>query len=283
MYHIKHLSFGIVMLFGTIALNAQTAVNSFEKFKTFRTSNYDSAIIYARETVENALKENDSLLLIKGNNSIGWLYTEKGNITDGIKYYKLALELAILTNNTNFQIYLTNNLGNAYDAKSDYDRALQYHLESLELRQKYSDEKSIGISKNNIGLIYYRLRQYDKALEYFNESLLIDRKYNQAEDALICLNNIGLCYLGKENYQEALKTYDIVLSECKNCPEKTLAQTYNGLGIAYYNISAYSIAIENFKLAEKYATDLINKSDVVVSNYYLASIYLDKGELSLAK
>lgn len=280
MYLIKSLFIGLFFIAG-YSVNAQNASSHYENFKKYRVSNADSALFYALLTIEES--NNDSLLLVKGNNAAGYIYNEQGNHEKAVHHYLQAYEVASLKDMHDQQIFLSNNLGLAYYRKGDYDKSVDFHLQSLKLRQKYADEKAMAISKNNLGLVYYKLKQYDNALAYFSESLITHKKYENYEQAYRAYVNIGLCQIEKGNFDQALKAFDNVIKECTECPSDILVETYTSLGVAFYSMGLESMADKNFELSEKHAQDQINKTSSIINNHYLSLLAFKRNKFEEAR
>lgn len=281
MYYYIRISVCCLFWLVSANVNAQSATDSYNQFKKYRTAIYDSALLYATKTVDFAVLEKDSTLLMKGYNALGWLKEDAGELSESIHLYEKALKVAERIENYDFQIYITNNLGSAHINRGDYDRALEYYLLSLDLRKQFSDEASMSVSLNNIGLVYYKLKQYDKAIQYFIESTEIDKKYG-LQSYLISTNNIAHCYVGQKKYQLAIEKYDEVISSSNEISDDILVSTYNGLGVAYINIKAYSLAEENFLVSEKLNKHSLKKDIGVINKHYLSSIALERGDLAKA-
>lgn len=279
-YLIKSLLITGCLLVGTF-VHAQDGFKYYELFKKHRVSHPDSALHFALLSVENY--EGDSLLLVKGNNAVGYIFNEQGKHSQAILHYLKAYEVSKAKNFVDQQIYLSNNLGLAYYHKGNYDKSLEYHLKSLELRNKHTGEQKAAIAKNNLGLVYYKLKQFDNALEYFKDAFTVFEKDANKEQSSRASNNIGLCEIENGKFDDALKAYDYVINNCQDCPSEILTETYSGLGIAFYSIGLESMAVKNLELSEQYASELVNKTPSIVNNYYMSLIANNQGNITEAR
>ncbi|WP_185113957.1 tetratricopeptide repeat protein [Fulvivirga imtechensis] len=249
-----------------------------QRFIELRLSNLDSALYFAEITHDIAEGEGDSLLMVRAQNAIGWVYQQKGFNQIAIEYYKKGLAISRRNKYQDRERHILNNLGVAYNNNGQYDSALKVHFESLALREKYNDEREIAISANNIGLVYYRIKDYRKAIDFFRRSIKIKQSIGYNDGVEVTLVNLGLCYIGVGDYSQALKNFDRIIEICKTgCAKEIEINSYNGAGIAYFQMGAIEKAKESFAISNKLARQMDYKGVEVINLYYLAQIEFTKG------
>ena len=260
-----------------------------EKFQVFaglfnetKQTNFEVALLYARQANLVAETIGDSVLMVEGGRMIAYSLDDLGRLTEAItilnnviriaernqiKYPELKLKLK----------RLYNNIGVAYVLVGKYDSSLSYHLKSLELREAEGDSINISRALNNIGMVYYKLRNYSKALEYYLKSYEIRKSLDNSDELFIILVNTGLCYNAAKDYSSSLESFQEALSLCgDNCSENFLKQVYLGLGLVYRSTKDYNKSTEYLQSSLRIAR---HTSDIryIIDNL----IELGKNELSL--
>lgn len=258
-------------------------VASWELFKHYISTNRDSARLYAEKSNLFAISLQDSLIIVKSYNALGFIHKENGNYTEAIANYEEALRIANTNNYTDQLKFLLNNLALSHMYRGDYDKSLDYHLRTLELKEKSNDKVGIALTYNNIGLVYYQIGDYEKALEYFLASLNIKRENDFKSGIENSLINIGLAYTGLEDYNKAISTYDEVFEICGElCDQQIALDAYMGSGFSYYTIDNYNKAEINFRKALIIAKRINDPANLIISNLYLSKIKLGENEIDSA-
>ncbi len=242
----------------------------------------DKAESYALNSYSNAKETNDESYIIKSGNALGYINNKKLNYTKAEEYYLEAIDLAIKNNVTDRLIFLYNNIGLVYTNTSHYDKAIENYLNSLKLAIKQENYNYQGIAYNNIGLIYYKINNIDEALNYFQLALKVRNENNITHGIYVNYLNLGLCYSALGNYQEANLAFRNILNNQDKIDQKTLADTFFGLGRTSYNQGLYNEAIEYLTNAK--GISVINNEMVLSSSidYYLARIYFNRNEIQKA-
>jgi len=242
-----------------------------EKAESYATNSYR----YAKET-------NDESYIIKSGNALGYINNKKSNYIKAEEFYTEAIELAIKNDVNDRLIYLYNNIGLVYTNTSHYDKAIENYLNSLKLAIKQDNFNYQGIAYNNIGLIYYKINNINEALNYFQQALKIRNENNITHGIYVNYLNLGLCYSALGNYQEANIAFRNILNNQDKIDQKTLADTFFGLGRTSYNQGLYNESIEYLTTAKSIS---VNNNETVLSSsidYYLARIYFNRNEIQKA-
>lgn len=256
---------------------------SWELFKHYISTNRDSARLYAERSNFFAISLNDSLLIVKSYNALGFIHKENGNYTEAIANYKEALSIATIKDYTDQLKFLLNNLALSHMYRGDYDNSLDYHLRTLELKEKTNDKEGIALTYNNMGLVYYRIGDHEKALDYFSASLKIKRENNFRAGIENSLINVGLAYTGLEEYDRAISTYNEVFDICADsCNDHIALDAYMGMGFSYFKIGNFEKSETNFRKAIKIAKRINDPANLIISNLYLSKIKLRERKIDSA-
>ncbi|MBL6445268.1 tetratricopeptide repeat-containing sensor histidine kinase [Fulvivirga sp. 29W222] len=255
-----------------------------ELFIAYRLLDLDSALNYAEKSQELSLQTGDSLMIVRTEIAIGYVYQEKGFYQLAIDHFKNALDIAQRNHFKDREKFVLNNLGLTHYYYGKYDEALQYHFQSLALREEENNQIEIAISCNNIGLVYYQIKDYNKAIEYFKKSLEIKKSLKDESKIEGTLINLGLCFSALNNYDEAVNNFTRVLKLCERngCEDRIRVDALNGAGLAYYSLDNPQEAEVYLLKSMKIASNGGLQSHVVNNTHYLARIKKEKGHVKEA-
>lgn len=189
----------------------------------------------------------------------------KDNIESAISNYEEAISLDTTYDNN---LIYWKSLGDSYYRTGDFSNALKYYKKLLELNSNDADLLSV------MARIYREeLKEYSNAISCYNK--------------LYLLNANDLTYLGSiaEVYMNDLKDYSSAEKYYKQILEKSPDdQNWVNLGALYVVQKKYDSAIEIFlKIKPKFlewgsSTTTYSNREHSVANYYLSSIYVEKGD-----
>ena len=206
----------------------------------------DSALIYAQKAVDfvNTVESDSMAMPVKYN--LGVYYWHNGRYQDGIEVVEKVRETAIRNKDTLRLIKCTNFIANMNTIINDFEQAIEEYQYALGIAKEIQDSFWLSVMYNNIGRSYLELKDNSLAKEFLSKSLKISKAINTPEIELVytygnlaeCEENIDtaitilnealqiaktnddvnngelylLYQLGKihfenENYPEALKVY----------------------------------------------------------------------------
>ncbi|TRX49208.1 tetratricopeptide repeat protein [Fulvivirga sp. M361] len=258
------------------------ADEAFKKFVSYRQTDLDSALYYAEVALNLGYESQDSMMVVRAERAVGWIYQKKGDFEQAIKHYSISLQVA---KNNGFEdrvIYALNSLGIIHYENGEYDQALVYHLESLGLRERQGNKLDVAISANNIGLIYYQIRNYVLAADYLTRSVSLYREAKPGSE-LPALVNLALCMTSLNRHDQALQYYEEALDLCENeCGENIAFESYRGIGLSHYANGDQKLAREYFLKALKIAREYDLKIRITSVLYNLARLDVDMGKMDSA-
>ncbi len=238
---------------------------------------YDSAMDLANELVVLSRLNKDSLQLAKSLNTIGIIYSSKGDPVQSILYYEQSLEIFRLLRQQNQIATSLLNLGIAYKFQGNYEKALSNLIEAAEWFEQENNLKYMSSAYNTIGNIFRIQKRYDKALEYHNKALSSRREINYEKGIAGSLNNIGSVYMDLGNYDSALYYFDLSLKlkEIRDQPEEK-ATTLSQIAQIYYFKKEYA-------RAESYYAEVQQLFESEQNKLGLAGLYSDLARLHYAQ
>ncbi len=245
-------------------------------------NNYDSALYYADQARNFALIAKDSLTYVRAEYAMAFLYKGQGQYNEAIKHYVLALKTAQNNDYNDRLKSILNGLALAYYNTSQFDMSLQYHFQSLALREKEGNQNEIAISSNNIGLVYYQLKDFPKAILYFNRAREIEEK-NERKGIEGTYVNLGLAYYGLTNFNLALENFEKTIAICDDgCDELILVEAYNGAGGCLFELGNSTEAEIYLNKGLVLAEKLNAETNLITIYNNLARISLEGGQVEKA-
>ncbi|MBL3657933.1 ATP-binding protein [Fulvivirga sediminis] len=254
-----------------------------EFFKYYREVDEDSALFYATIASQFALRNTDSLLMVKSLNAKGYLLKARGDYERAINDYEEALDIAMKQGYSDQIKYLLNNLAVVYTFFGKYDKSLEYHFKSLKIREDEGDELEVSVALNNIGLVYYKIGDNEKALQYFQRSYALKEKQDINYDVERNLINIGLAYIGLEQNENAQEIFLKLIDWCGGeCESQIEVEAYSGLGVTMFNEEEYDESLKAFDKCLTLAMTEQNYIYEIISFYYLSRIYIIQNSFNKA-
>ena len=319
----------LILILGTMAFNASATLSSLDSLKNvivqtkedtnkvnslialskkFFDSSPESAINYAREAKDLAVKldyPHGQALALK---TIGIVYYNQAKYADAVNYWTQAQGIFNSIHDEAGVANIFSNLGAVYFDAGDEVKALEYYFEGLHIAEQITDTFRIITLLGNIGAVYLgKDNSLDHALEYFMKELpLLEPLYQRktgyqghsAEDMNNLLGtayvNIGEVYFKqlkiaqKKNLEAEAKTQDslamIYYRKSIDIFKGSLDVSYslNNLGELYAEQHDYENAIRSHQEALQIARNLDSRNDVAISLLKLGQAYQKKNESSLA-
>lgn len=236
----------------------------------------DSALIMSNITLEHALKNHDSVGIIRSYRLQGNAYYFKNEYYKSFDAYNEGLSLANKINDSLQMAYTLANLANVYHGTMEYDKAIELYEDAITFFIKIGEDKSVAKTYNNMGLIYQYKKEYEKALSYYQESLrLKDDKWGTAST----LANIGSILHKLERPEEAINNLKkaIELFEKSGETQRVITSEVM-LAKVFYELKEPDSALfylQNFILHEKKIT---SKEFRYQGHNILYDVYKDRGE-----
>jgi tetratricopeptide (TPR) repeat protein len=214
------------------------------------TSDHDQQLTKLGDFIRNEIKGDT------GWHRLASLLTKMGEYDRSLDIYQILIKQITKNDDSDQLSHLHHQLGYIYKQKGDLTEALNHYQQSLDIQSKYysSDDQHLTPTYSNIGEIYRLKRDLKRALEYFERALDIEQKSSQPDQLKIAsyYNNIGMIASEQGKHAKALENYQNTLKiKLQQLPEfhPSLATTYNNMGAVYYAMRDYTNAYFYFEKA----------------------------------
>jgi signal transduction histidine kinase/DNA-binding response OmpR family regulator len=238
------------------------------------------------KSLKTRIKSNDWYGQGNSCNSLAFIYSAKSDFKQAFNYFKK--ELAV------FQKMGTEKLREAQAAGntalmsywlSDKKTAITYFLKSLHAYQDLKHTEGILWVSNFLGTLYSSAGEYDKALYYINQTLSIAKQNKKPHLIADAYRHLAGVYINQKDYAKAIpllleniERYKIVSPEGSG-----LMESYNQLGLIYFNQNQYDQAITEYQNSLVLAKKINDKNYFFSSLKEIANIYIIQKKYDLAK
>ena len=241
------------------------------------------AINYARQSNVLALRNGDSLEIVKSGRILGQLLRRVDKLDESINVLSRVLPISHRNDFLRETKFILNGLAIAYTYKAEYDKALEYHFQSLVIREKEGDKKQISTALNNIGMVYFKLSNYDLALNYYLQALKAKEEVNDSYDKDRLLINLGLCYNSLNDDLNAQEYFNMAFSLCGSlCNNQIIMEGEYGLGSSFLRQKNYQEAERHFRKSLELSLKEKNRLFELENLVLLMQICLDQDDLKSA-
>ncbi|MES2592098.1 MAG: tetratricopeptide repeat protein [Bacteroidota bacterium] len=246
-------------------------------------ANYDQALLYSKQALEQAEKLNYKKGIGKAYNGIGLFYFYQANYEKALEYYQQSLMIWNKIGDKKGAAIAYNNIGGTYLSQGDYEKALQNCLKALKINDETGNKEGIAKGYNTIGAIYYYQGNYAETLNNFFKALNIQEKIGDIEGKAQSYDNIGSVYGMQNNYAKALEFQLKALKINEEIGNKnSIADSYSNIGVSYEKQLNYPQALENHFKALKIRKEAGEKAGIAACYDNIGSIYMYQNKLDLA-
>lgn len=238
-----------------------------------RKSNFQTAIVYYKESLSIFLDLNIPIEVGKANLNIATSYNSLNDYVNSIQYALKALKIFEQLKDYNGQGRVLNLLGISSSAQKDYKEALKYFKEYNALVKNIRDTVEIATSYNNIGSTYQQLNKPDSAIYYLKLSSQLHLKKGNINGLGSNYENIGGIYNDKKDFRNALTYFQKSLSAySKNGNRKFMSHSYFNIGLVYKQLKDTINAVSWLNKAIKLANEVGEKEILAEAHEKLSEI-----------
>jgi signal transduction histidine kinase/Tfp pilus assembly protein PilF len=207
---------------------------------------FETSLSFYYKSLEISEELEDGDLISSCINNIAMIYARLKQYDKAIEFYKKAKEIAISLENVRDQIKYNNNIGNVFMRMEKYEEATPYFFTNLELSEKLNDSYLIALSNHNIGLSYYRQDNLEEAIVFFIKAFDMFLDISNLNYASSATRFIGLIYIKQQKFPQALE----FLTKAEKFAIES--QSLENLSLIEHDLSAYYVAIDDYKTAFLY-------------------------------
>jgi len=206
-------------------------------------SNYEDAIAFYYQALDQAEHAKDSVLLAKVNLNLGMVYDELEDYDEAIAFFQKALNISQSIKDTSIISKTYQNIAIGFQNKKDMSKALEYNEKAYQLAVLKKDTTMIIDVTNNYGTIAYEQADLVKSLDYYEKALNLYQAINDRKGVAMAYNNIGLVYLDKNEYEKSISYFKKALALA------TELKMHDFVGDIYSNLTIYYKQLKDYKNA----------------------------------
>ena len=219
----------------------------------------DEVILYSKELIETAKKQDSAWHLYNGYLFTGDGYRLKSDLTKALENYFLASKIAEDNKYHNLQAIIKVSIADAYSILGESKKAVSYYRKSISmlLKEEELDLENLASAQLNLGDEYYNQKKLDSALYYFTESGRLFKEVDYPEAEAYNIGNVGRVLADKGQYAKAEENLNQAIKVLTEVEDYYPVCVYlNTLSDVYLNKRQTSKALEyakkSLELAQKY-------------------------------
>jgi signal transduction histidine kinase/Tfp pilus assembly protein PilF len=241
-------------------------------------SAFYEAIYYAKQCTDQ-----DGIILPKGLNNLGNVFSAEGNLDSAARYYYQALKAIKLSSRKDsvMMMIVYSNIGGTFARQQQGRRAFYYLNNSIMLALLNKDSQTLAHSYINLGLVYENFRQGDSAIYYYTQSKELNKKQHQKSILQSIYYRMGMTY-GREGKLKLAKKYfdSAALSDPSAASTNVALQT--GYGNVYAMQGSSKTAIDYYLRAINISIQKGNVMDNLIIYNNIADCYHNVGNNEMA-
>ena len=235
--------------------------------------NPDSGILYGKQGLMLAQKNNLQEQEAKCNASIGRCYSKKGSNAEALQYFSSALKYYSLVKNEYFISSLYFQMGWIYYTQKRKDQALSCFLKCLNAAEASKSEDNLLDAWFALATYYGSVEDHATAITYYDKVLQADIKNKNDREIATDYINIANESSGLKNFKEALKLFPLALQYIKQAKNTDLlGYLYEDWGDMYDKAGNNDDAISKYKLAAIFYKQSGNDFGVAETNLALGDM-----------
>jgi len=206
-------------------------------------SNYEDAIDFYYQALDQAEHLKDSALLARANLNLGMVYDELEDFDEAIVCFQKAITICEAIKDTSIIAKTYQNIAIGFQNKKDMTKALEYNAKAYQLAVLKKDTTMIIDVTNNYGTIAYEQADLTKSLDYYEKALNLYQEINDRKGVALAYNNIGLVYMDKNEYEKSIGYFKKALALA------TELKMHDFVGDIYSNLTIYYQQLKDYKNA----------------------------------
>ena len=212
--------------------------------------NHTTAISNASKALEESLKQQYKIGIIKSHMIIGKSYRFKSEYPTALNHYLQALAEIEKESNNLFLYGINFDLGELYSDWGVPEKALSHYKEAKNIKIENLSKGELAKLLSRIATTNIRLGDQNSALKNYQDILKIHQSTNDLDQINLTLKRIASIYNQIDQYENALATnFEILKINQQQSDSINIAVTYNAIGYLYKELNNLTKALEYFNLA----------------------------------
>lgn len=248
-----------------------------------RRSRVDSAIVFARQALEEAQSFEDRSLQAESHRRFGRLLSINGKNPEALQHLMAAHRIYEQLQNSPKEAQTLENLGALYRRQSDYSKALEYYYAALNLKEQLADQAELVNTLKNIGVINEQLGQMKKAVNFYERALKVSKQNDDFSEIAINAVQLGNIHAAMDQNELAIQFMRQALDASKHLPgEHATASILLEMSELYKHDQSYQHALTANQEALDLAKAMRDASLQALALKNIAAVYAEQGNLRAA-
>ncbi|MBX2841300.1 MAG: CHAT domain-containing protein, partial [Flammeovirgaceae bacterium] len=230
--------------------------------------------------------EKDDPQLIKGYQTLTFVYNSMGDYQKALSTAKLLLKAAQKSENTFFISQSYQNIGIVYHSIGEYPIAEEYFKKSISVAEQAGIQDPMAFIRSyaNMGVSLFRMNKMDESLEVLDKALEFGNIIQNPYILAAIYSTRGNIYTETKQYDKSLEAHGLALKMLNmmfnNQPHPSLNQPYFNLGKAHLEKGEYDEAESYYRKALNIDTTFYGQFHAYPAQTYdgLGQVYIKKGE-----
>ena len=235
----------------------------------------DSALVYNKKAMTEAIKLNDSTLIAQVNSDLGATYFRRNDFESAKKYYGVALKIRKIRNDNVGVAKVNLHMANLYNKEGKKEKALEYYLSGIDYFEKLNNPEIVASTKGNVAALFFELKNYPKAKKYLNDAIQYQTIKNDDNGLSTSYITLGNIYLKTNDTLNAIKSYEKSIAAAKKAANNvSLSSAMNNLGVIKLEQKKASEARALFNKSKEVKDSLSVKNDRSISDLSIAKDHI---------
>ena len=249
----------------------------------YESRDYDRALKYIIESEKLSNKLNHTKGIAETFFYKSLIYSQKGDYINAISGYEKSKILFKHLNDTLGVVRVNNSIGLIEIKRGNYSKGIQYGLAAIKDLESKNLLKDLSLAYSGLAKAYQGIHAVDKAIEFNQKAVVIQIKLNKNKELIQSYNQLAELYSSKNENRKAIEYYQKVLNSKNSVTDSLQGLIYPKLGAEYLKFNDYDKASRFLLEALNINRKLDNKTGVLSTLNSLGALNLKINKLVLAE
>ena len=192
--------------------------------RRYRRVSPDSAILYGRQALDMAFKDDDSVNIVRNYQNIGVAYQIRGLYAQSLEQHQKALNIAKKMQDQKLLALCYNDIGNVYylSGSGGQEKALKYYHKAMKISRQIGDSTRLSDLYNNTGFIMMANGRTEEALDRFKKALALRHAFEDLQGITLSYKAIALTHIERGQLDTAGRFLDKALFYSRQAGDPSL-------------------------------------------------------------